>query len=238
MSQEDILSATQSDALMVDGLTVRTSPSFEQRVLGQIDSKDTMYAGDREHYFRVGSSALRCIQSAAHIAHRESFDSILDFPCGHGRVSRFLRAAFPSARLTVADIDQDAVDFCARTFGGTPIYSSNDTKQIQVDGSYDLIWCGSLLTHFDMTGCLEFLDFFRSILSLNGILVFTMHGRLSASWLRSRQCIYGLESENIPQLLKSYDTTGFGYSDYPGVQGYGISLTSPAWVLSQIRPLA
>ena len=47
---------------------------------------------------------------------------MLDFACGHGRVMRTLKAAFPDALLTACDIDRDGVDFCARTFGAAPVY--------------------------------------------------------------------------------------------------------------------
>ncbi len=171
------------------------------------------------------------------LGNRDRFDRILDFPCGHGRVLRYLRAMFPDAQLTGADLDRDAVDFCAKTFQAVPVYSSNDTQQISIEGKFDLIWCGSLLTHFDSSRCLEFLNFFTQLLSSGGILVFTMHGRLSSHWLRSGQYIYGLEPEKVPGLLQSYDSTGFGYLDYPNVHGYGISLASPAWTFSQLAQL-
>ncbi len=203
----------------------------------EISPKDTMYIGDTEHYYGVGSSALSCVQLAMFAAKRDGFERVLDFPCGHGRVLRFLKAAFPNAQFTAVDLDQDAVDFCAKTFEAIPIYSSNDIQQIPIEGTFDLIWCGSLLTHFEAAKCLEFLGFFRNLLSPNGILIFTMHGRLSVNWLRSRQQIYGLEPEKVPEILQSYDATGFGYLDYPGVQGYGISISSPAWVISHLQQM-
>ena len=71
---------------------------------------------------------------------------ILDLPCGHGRVMRWLRATFPKASLTACDIDGDGVSFCAETFGARPALSSTDPEDL-VLGTFDLIWCGSLLTH-------------------------------------------------------------------------------------------
>lgn len=206
-------------------------------LIQDISPKDTMYTGDKDHYFRVGASALRCIRSAMFTSNRDRFDRILDFPCGHGRVARHLRSAFPDAQLVVADLDRDAVDFCAETFGAMPVYSSNNTQEISVEGSFDLIWCGSLLTHFDAERCLEFLNFFRRLLLPNGILIFTMHGRLSSFWLKEGQYIYGLEQEKVPNILESYDSEGFGYLDYPGSQGYGISVALPSWTLSQLEKM-
>ncbi len=204
-------------------------------LIQDISPRDTMYVQDVDHYLKVGASALRCIQSTMFIANRSSFDRILDFPCGHGRVTRHLKAAFPTAKITVADLDRDAVDFCAKTFGATPVYSSNDTRQIAIEGNFDLIWCGSLLTHFDAERCLEFLAFFKQLLSPRGIVIFTMHGRLSANWLRTGTCIYSLEPDKVHGLVKSYDATGFGYLDYPNTSGYGISLAAPVWTIAHLQ---
>jgi SAM-dependent methyltransferase len=213
-------------------------PAQDSALIQEISSNDTMYVQDVDHYFRVGASALRCIQAAMFTANRSNFDKILDFPCGHGRVTRHLKAAFPQAQITVADLERDAVDFCAKTFAAVPVYSSNDTRQIDIQGGFDLIWCGSLLTHFDAAQCLEFLTFFRKLLAPRGILVFTMHGRLSANWLRTGTCLYSLEAAKIPGLVKSYDATGFGYLDYPNAKGYGISLAAPAWTISHLQTMS
>src|SRR5258708_2606727 len=46
---------------------------------------DEMFTGNAEHYFDVGASALRCIESALHAARLPKFSMrrILDLPCGH-----------------------------------------------------------------------------------------------------------------------------------------------------------
>ena len=49
---------------------------------------------------------------------------VLDFGCGHGRVMRVLKAALPDADLVACDIDEDALSFCAETFGAQPVLSS------------------------------------------------------------------------------------------------------------------
>ena len=75
---------------------------------------------------------------------------ILDFPCGHGRVLRYLRAEFPQAEITACDLLRDGVDFCAANFGAIPVYSDPDPSRIGLPrDAFDLIWVGSLFTHFD-----------------------------------------------------------------------------------------
>ncbi len=79
-------------------------------------------------------------------------------PSGHGRVLRALKAAFPGAHLTACGHRRDGVEFCARVLGATPIVSRENPAEIELEGPYDLIWCGSLLTHMDAARWPGFLD--------------------------------------------------------------------------------
>jgi hypothetical protein len=84
--------------------------------LGIRDHNEMYISSPAQHYFSVRLSALRAIEGA--IAHSNAnFDvgRILDFPCGYGRVLRFLRARFPAASITAYDIDPVALDFCKHT---------------------------------------------------------------------------------------------------------------------------
>jgi len=87
---------------------------------------------DREYYFRCGRSAVECIQNALAIAAipQPRIKRILDLPCGHGRVLRYLRAAFPEAEIAACDLLRDGVDFCSSTFGATAVYSSDEPDAI------------------------------------------------------------------------------------------------------------
>ena len=50
--------------------------------------------------------------------------SILDLPCGHGRVARHLRVRFPGSQLICCDINRDGVDFCQSSYAATGMYSN------------------------------------------------------------------------------------------------------------------
>src|SRR5438552_18413641 len=66
-----------------------------------VSPADGMYKrNDKKHYFAVGRSALACVRMALGEAGAPTPRSILDLPCGHGRVLRFLHAAYPAAQLT------------------------------------------------------------------------------------------------------------------------------------------
>jgi SAM-dependent methyltransferase len=209
----------------------------------RVHPNDPNYLAHPEHYFATGLSAIRLIGLAKEAAEvQRPLRRILDLPCGYGRILRALRESFPDAELTACDISEEAVDFCAEAFEAKPVYSSEDPAAIELDEAFDLIWCGSLLTHLDAVRWDGFLDFFDSHLARRGLLVFTTHGRNVASALRAGRD-FGLRAESVEGMLASYEREGFGYGDYPAAlrdemnwesRGYGLSVATPAWVCARI----
>lgn len=203
-----------------------------------ISPNDLMYvAGQEEHYFSVGESALDCIRCALLAARRSPSEirQILDLPCGHGRVLRHFVHEFPQAKVTACDLLRDGVNFCAEVLGATPVYSCPEPGDIPVPrNNFDLIWVGSLMTHFDHALWPKFLDFFRSCLSTNGVLAFTTHGRRTRQIMVENQYDYALPRHLRAELLYQYEQTGFGYVHYVGSDSYGVSLSSVPWVCQQI----
>ena len=126
-----------------------------------------MYAiSSPEEYLSAGLSAVRCIDYVlARSAGHNNVRSILDFASGYGRVLRFLKARFPLADITSSDIDPTAVDFCRRAFSVNTIVSSLDFGGISMSNKFDLIWCGSLVTHIDENRAARLLRLFRDHLS-------------------------------------------------------------------------
>lgn len=71
---------------------------IERLVISDEISLDESVPGAREHYFMVGRSALRCVEVAMFTVGKTRAARILDLSCGHRRVMRWLRAAFPKPR--------------------------------------------------------------------------------------------------------------------------------------------
>jgi SAM-dependent methyltransferase len=199
-----------------------------------IAAGDLGFRADPDGYFRWSWHGLRCVELALQAARKKTVESILDLPCGHGRVLRTLKAKFPEAKLTACDIDRDGVDFCAEVFGATPVYSEENPADVPLPDSYDLIWCGSLLTHLPADGCGGFIELFANHLNVGGIAVFTTHGHLYAELLRHDAINSSVLDPE--QIVRDYRRDGFGYQDYMfGLPNVGFTASSPSWVCHELE---
>jgi CBS domain-containing protein/SAM-dependent methyltransferase len=199
------------------------------RVLGpaaaQVDwtiaPREKMYGGLRGPYVLAGTTAVMLIRRAMALAGVQNApEAILDLPCGHGRVMRVLRAAFPDSTLIACDLDRDGVDFCAERFDAVPVYSDTDPARVRIEQPVDLIWVGSLLTHIDPARWNDFLDLFARVLRPGGILLLT-------TFDRPRLPI--LDAMNLPdpkQLLHERDERGVAFQSYVHDEDYGIAVAS------------
>jgi SAM-dependent methyltransferase len=210
-----------------------TLSAEEKSLLGNVSLRthlrDGMYerSAARE-YLLVGLSALRAIETTLREVRGDDprVGTVLDFACGYGRVLRFLRARFSAAEIIAAEMDPVALDFCRRAFSVRSIPSHERFRTLTIAQRFDLIWCGSLITHIEENATAELLTFFRDHLSPGGVCVFSTHGRRSAQWVRERTRTYGLNADAQRQLLSQFDETGYGYADYRNHRGYGVSLVS------------
>ncbi len=215
-----------------------TASFVSGRISTRLASRDR-YAGistrAAEGYVHVGYSALRSIRLAMEEIGAEAPTTILDLPCGHGRILRVLTAAFPDAQITAAEIDVDMVRFCTNMFACLPMYSEDSPRSMELDQRFDLIWCGSLLTHLDEPLWQEFLQFFADHLSPDGLLLFSTHGQEARRRMVSGEFDYGLSADGLQRIIRARDEGGFGFVRYPGSSSYyGISLSSTSHVMTSI----
>jgi SAM-dependent methyltransferase len=206
------------------------------RLIADVSPHDEMFHGGVSAYLANGVLAVEGVRRAQAVAGKRTFESILDFACGHGRVLRTLKAEFPDAELAACDLNEDGVRFCARTFGARPFLSHVDPDRIELTGDFDLVWCASLLTHLDADRWSAFLDLFTSVLRPSGLLLFTVLGPRAAPAVRSRT-LFGAPSQDdrVRRIVEGYDADGFGYADYAGHSGYGLSLCTPRWVARKLE---
>ena len=221
---------------------MRTLPPEQRSLLGSVEHaaspNDSVSSGGWPHYLRVGLDAVRCIEDAVAATGTAQPSTVLDMPCGWGRVMRFLAARLPDASLTACDIVEDAVAFCARRFGARPVRSTPSFSDLDLGERFDLIWCGSLVTHIDAEGIDALLRLFARALAPSGLAVVTAHGEEAARRAQGGDDLYELGPESARALLSSYEHDGFGFAELAGsldVAGhspapYGISLSAHAWM--------
>lgn len=199
-----------------------------------ISANDEMYAGNPHHYFTCGASALNCILVSLGVSGIEKTNIMLDFGCGAGRVTRWLRAAFPKATIHACDIREQDVDFVRQNCCVTTWVSGIDVDALKPLGSYDVIWVGSVFTHLPVEVSTKLFDKLMGWLNPKGVLIFSVHGRFVLHNASTGNNTYGL-GENRGELLESYEKIGFGYVDYPLQRGYGISVSKSSWWIDLIE---
>lgn len=207
-----------------------------------ISGKEDMFARDKpnaaEHYLSVGRSAIDIIAQAMIAAGRTHFGSVLDLPCGGGRVTRHLRAFLPESSLFVAELDPELQAFTAEAFDAVPV-SFDPLFAAQPLVAFDLIFVGSLLTHFSRDQIFSALNWFIESLTPNGILVVTTHGRRAGEGIAEQPEQYGPTPDTTwSDVAESYHRTGFGYAEQARSQisgAYGVSLCQPSWLLHHIE---
>ncbi len=188
-------------------------------------------AADPEQYFDLGRRALELVHFSSVLCDKPHYPRILDLPCGHGRVLRWLRPHYHYAEITACDLDRSGVDFCHQRFAAIPVYSQPDLRTLDFGKQFDLIWVGSLLTHLPHDRWLDTLDCLVKWTADCGVIVLSTQGRYYTSQLARGQKNL---AENIDKaaLLASFARDGFAYEKYFEAHhgDYGIAVTSPEWI--------
>jgi SAM-dependent methyltransferase len=192
------------------------------------------------HYAMIGADALRLVVQALIDADKDVPARILDFPCGSGRVTRHLSAFFPQATVGACDLYEDHINFCARQFGVQPFLSKENLDDLQI-GTWDLIFCGSLLTHLPLDHFQAALRFMIRSLSDTGIAVVTIEGRHALHIQAHKWKL--IDDRLFAMAERDLHATGFGFVDYEQdfratsfgkPARYGVTLASAAWMMAEL----
>ena len=212
------------------------------RTLDDSDKENTFDAAWKlDHYFSVGADALRIIVAALIAAGRPAPGRILDFPSGSGRVTRHLRAMFPGAEIGACDLYQEHIDFCAAQFGAVPLLSREDPGALDV-GQWDVVFCGSLLTHLPLPLFTRVIDFIVRTLAPGGIAVVTLEGRHAVHIQDHKWRL--IAQDRFEVARKGFLRDGFGFVDYrhdfrkalfSSQESYGVTLVTPARIMAMLQ---
>ena len=206
-----------------------------KNLITDISPEDDMYLANKKEYFLAGERALNILLDSL-CGNPENVNTILDMPCGYGRVLRYLRAFWPKATIVASDLNEAAMNFCHETFDAIISKSNIDVRGINFPHKFDLIWVGSLFTHFDKVRCENLLKNLVNYLNEDGVLVFTTHGRIAAYLSKIREPSFSLTEDQYARLLSDYDKLGFGYINYDdNFPTYGFSLTRPSWIVKKVE---
>ena len=207
-------------------------------VRGRVHLDDNMMSrGDPEtqrHYARVGREALELMVEALGTAGRSvaSVQACLDLPSGYGRVARMLVSKIPAARITVADVDGEAVRFCQHEFGVKGFVIGTDPETLSLPEKYDLVFVGSLLTHLREEQCLALLRSLYAGLMPGGVLVVTTHGESCLEHLYT----YGTDIASAEAAYRDgMARRGMHFAPYDGASDWGITLHSRDYVENAVH---
>jgi SAM-dependent methyltransferase len=217
------------EAYLARGISVRLDPHDKE------NPNDADEASLRYRYFGIGADALRIIVSELLRGLRDVPRTVLDFPCGSGRVTRHLIPFFSQSRVFACDLYDYHVDFCVNELGAEGIMSKENLEEVDFEQHFDLIFCGSLLTHLPESLFQSALRLMTRSLTPNGLAIVTLNGRYS-KYLQKHFWKY-IDDDLFDLADASAMQTGFGYVDYPSDQRtkfdqqsrYGVTLSRPHW---------
>jgi 2-polyprenyl-3-methyl-5-hydroxy-6-metoxy-1,4-benzoquinol methylase len=129
----------------------------------------------RAYYFDTGkqlaTGLLQYLLSAD--LHPEQLD-FLDFAAGYGRVTRWLVPAFGT--VTVADLEQEMINFNRQEFGVSGFVSSVDSRILLSHcRDYDVVFVFSLFTHLPDKTWRAWLSALAGLVRPSGHLIFSTH---------------------------------------------------------------
>jgi SAM-dependent methyltransferase len=209
--------------------------------VSEVLSPDDRMMGPLQHYFYVGRSDLWTVLNvlnirASYIGGDAPIKDILDFGCGHGRVARWFRAAFPDAQMHVTDLNKSAVQFCVENFGGRDIAGDIPARR------FDLVWLGSVFTHLPEQVAEQLLQSLLASLRPAGVLVFTSQGRYSIERMKDYDwekddrpwMHYRVDRARFETIVAQYHKTGYGYVAHPGQENEGVCVAEPSWYSQRV----
>ncbi len=228
-------------APVLRALTRRWRQYGEAVIDWTVSPHDDMLAGESkmDRYRGVGVSGLEVISEAMLLGRRTEFARVFDLPCGGGRLTRHLVKFFPEATVFVSDLEKQKQAFVESQFGAVGVDVPADFSMPSAQ-HYDLIFVGSLATHFGEAMFARMVGYAIGALAPQGILIVSTHGRYASATTRARP----EEGRAVRQAIDGpFMRSGFGYVEFEHDRerygmSYGASFSSPAWIMRLLEQYA
>jgi SAM-dependent methyltransferase len=198
----------------------------------------SLAAGGSFGYADIVADSLR--EAGAPLAPGQS---VLDFGCSSGRVTRVLATVHPDVEWHGCDVDRRAVEWAAAAFPGIHFFTSDHGPPLPFpESALDAVFAISIWTHFSEPAALRWFEEMRRILRPGGHLLLTTIGNRSVevhasdwgNWPRRR----------IAELATALYTDGFyfagGYgkdlSHSTASEDWGQAFLTPEWLAHNLCP--
>ena len=133
-------------------------------------------------FIRKGQACNRDIRALLESVGRDlsSFNHILDFGCGCGRVLRYFHDRPASCQLSGTDIDSESIAWCATNLklATFKVNEAMPPTSYAAD-TFDLIYAISVFTHLDEEMQFAWLRELKRISRPGGMLILTIHGEFA-----------------------------------------------------------
>jgi SAM-dependent methyltransferase len=134
---------------------------------------------DKKSFFESGRQSVRDIEAVLSGIGRtmDSYETILDFGSGCGRIMLWLEKLSASSSLHGVDIDKRAVEYSQRTFPYASFKVNQPLPPLDYpDGTFDLVYNHSVFTHIDEEYQDAWLAELHRVTKPGGHLVLSIHG--------------------------------------------------------------
>jgi SAM-dependent methyltransferase len=144
---------------------------------------------DLDYFLQSGAAAAQAIRSALASVGRpvETFEAVLDFGCGCGRVLRHF-ADLPAGRLHGCDYDAAAIAWMERHAPFARVALNGLRPPLPyASGAFDLVYALSVFTHLPVDLQRAWMAELRRVLRPGGVLVLTTMGERFAARLTAAE---------------------------------------------------
>src|SRR5262249_42352618 len=117
--------------------------------------------------------------------------------------------------------------FCMAEFRASGHRCPPDVRQIRLPGTYEVVFCNSLVTHVPPDQGLALLGLLGQALLPGGVLMFTTQGETCLEHLAWYGDTFGAASESYRDAVA---TVGAYFVPYPRMRTYGITVLSKRFV--------